>query len=115
LVWQISAFSEWSGNLSKTITESFPIWIGVGGTPESFVRAGLLGLPLMVAIIGGKTHRFRPLVDLYRQAGREAGYSAERLKVGGTLARLYCREYAKGCRCCKLESVLKYIYCRSRI
>ena len=60
----------------------FPIWIGVGGTPESFVRAGLLGLPLMIAIIGGKTHGFRPLIDLYREAGRQAGYSADQLKVG---------------------------------
>ena len=59
-----------------------PIWIGVGGTPESFVRAGLLGLPLMVAIIGGETHRFRPLIDLYRQAGKQAGYPVDQLKVG---------------------------------
>jgi len=54
----------------------------VGGTPESFVRAGLLGLPLMVAIIGGETRNFKPLIDLYRRAGREAGYSADQLKVG---------------------------------
>ena len=59
-----------------------PIWLGVGGTPESFVRAGTLGLPLMVAIIGGETHRFRPLVDLYREAGRLAGHPPERLQVG---------------------------------
>lgn len=59
-----------------------PIWLGVGGTPESFIRAGVLGLPLMVAIIGGETHRFRPLVDLYRQAGHEAGHPPEVLKVG---------------------------------
>lgn len=59
-----------------------PIWLGVGGTPESFIRAGVLGLPLMVAIIGGETHRFRPLVDLYRQAGKEAGHAPEKLKVG---------------------------------
>ncbi|UOQ96509.1 LLM class flavin-dependent oxidoreductase [Hymenobacter sp. 5317J-9] len=59
-----------------------PIWLGVGGTPESFVRAGALGLPLMVAIIGGDTHRFRPLVDLYREAGRRAGHAPEQLKVG---------------------------------
>ncbi|MFD1874172.1 Atu2307/SP_0267 family LLM class monooxygenase [Hymenobacter bucti] len=59
-----------------------PIWLGVGGTPESFVRAGTLGLPLMVAIIGGDTHRFRPLVDLYREAGRRAGHAPEQLKVG---------------------------------
>src|SRR5207244_11739602 len=62
--------------------DPFPIWVGVGGTPESFVRAGALGLPLMVAIIGGETRRFRPLVDLYREAGRRAGFSADRLKVG---------------------------------
>ena len=55
---------------------------GVGGTPASFVRAGLLGLPLMVAIIGGETHRFRPLVDLYREAGRRAGHPPEMLRVG---------------------------------
>lgn len=59
-----------------------PVWLGVGGTPQSFVRAGQLGLPLMIAIIGGETHRFRPLVDLYRQAGRQAGFSPEDLKVG---------------------------------
>ena len=59
-----------------------PIWLGVGGTPESFVRAGMLGLPLMVAVIGGETHHFRPLVDLYRQAGEKAGHSPEQLKVG---------------------------------
>ncbi|MEI6817774.1 MAG: LLM class flavin-dependent oxidoreductase [Bacteroidota bacterium] len=59
-----------------------PIWLGVGGTPESFVRAGTLGLPLMVAVIGGETHRFRPLIDLYREAGRRAGHAPETLKVG---------------------------------
>ena len=59
-----------------------PIWLGAGGTPASFVRAGTLGLPLMVAIIGGETHRFRPLVDLYRQAGQRAGHPAAQLRVG---------------------------------
>jgi probable LLM family oxidoreductase len=59
-----------------------PVWIGVGGTPASFARAGQLGLPLMVAVIGGETHRFRPLVDLYRDAGRRAGHAPEKLKVG---------------------------------
>lgn len=59
-----------------------PIWVGVGGTPASFVRAGTLGLPLMLAVIGGETHRFRPLVDLYRQAGEQAGHAPEQLKVG---------------------------------
>lgn len=59
-----------------------PVWLGVGGTPESFARAGTLGLRLMVAIIGGDTHRFRPLVDLYREAGRRAGHAPEQLRVG---------------------------------
>jgi alkanesulfonate monooxygenase SsuD/methylene tetrahydromethanopterin reductase-like flavin-dependent oxidoreductase (luciferase family) len=62
--------------------QKLPIWLGVGGTPASFARAGALGLPLMVAIIGGETHRFRPLVDLYRQAGARAGFAPEQLKVG---------------------------------
>ncbi len=82
----------WSGKYRPTLNgqgvyprplqNPLPIWIGVGGTPQSFVRAGLLGLPLIVAIIGGETHRFKPLIDLYRQAGKKAGYSAEQLKVG---------------------------------
>jgi len=66
----------------RPVQASLPIWLGVGGTPQSFVRAGVLGLPLMVAIIGGETHRFRPLVDLYRAAGAEAGHDPESLKVG---------------------------------
>ena len=70
------------GVYPRPLQNPLPIWIGVGGTPESFVRAGLLGLPLMVAIIGGETHGFRPLIDLYREAGRQAGYSADQLKVG---------------------------------
>lgn len=59
-----------------------PVWIGVGGTPQSFARAGALGLPLMVAIIGGSFDRFRLLVDLYRETGLQAGHSPETLKVG---------------------------------
>ena len=66
----------------RPIQNPIPIWIGVGGTPESFIRAGVLGLPLMVAIIGGDTHRFKPLVDLYREAGKKAGHAPEKLKVG---------------------------------
>lgn len=59
-----------------------PVWVGVGGTPQSFARAGALGLPLMVAIIGGTFGRFRPLVDVYRDAGRQAGHDPEKLIVG---------------------------------
>src|SRR5215212_1503370 len=82
----------WSGRLRPALTgqgvyprpaqDPLPIWVGVGGTPESFVRAGLLGLPLMVAIIGGEPRRFAPLVDLYRRAGEHAGHGPERLRVG---------------------------------
>ncbi|MES2894290.1 MAG: LLM class flavin-dependent oxidoreductase [Bacteroidota bacterium] len=85
-------FITWSGKFRpalsnqpiypRPIQDPFPIWLGVGGTPQSFVRAGMLGLPLMVAIIGGETHQFKPLVDLYRQAGKEAGFKPEQLKVG---------------------------------
>lgn len=70
------------GIYPRPLQQQLPIWLGVGGTPESFVRAGVLGLPLMVAIIGGETHRFRPLIDLYREAGRRAGHAPEKLVVG---------------------------------
>lgn len=66
----------------RPVQTPLPVWLGVGGTPQSFVRAGTLGLPLMVAIIGGETHRFRPLIDLYREAGAKAGHTPDRLKVG---------------------------------
>ncbi|TVP39170.1 LLM class flavin-dependent oxidoreductase [Candidatus Nitrosocosmicus arcticus] len=82
----------WSGKYRPALTgqgiyprplqNPLPIWIGVGGTPESFVRAGLLGLPLMVAIIGGQTPSFKPLVDLYREAGKRASHLPHQLKVG---------------------------------
>lgn len=70
------------GVYPRPLQNPLPIWIGVGGTPESFARAGVFGLPLMVAIIGGEPDRFRPLVDLYRESGRRAGHAAEKLKVG---------------------------------
>jgi len=66
----------------RPIQNPLPIALGVGGTPESFARAGTLGLPLMLAIIGGQTHRFRPLVDLYREAWELAGYPKEKCSVG---------------------------------
>ena len=76
------------GVFPRPMQEKLPIWLGVGGTPKSFARAGALGLPLMIAIIGGQTHRFRPLVDIYREAGRLAGHPPEQLKVG-----LHCFGY----------------------
>jgi len=85
-------FVTWSGKFRpainnlpvypRPIQKPLPIWLGVGGTPQSFARAGVMGLPLMVAIIGGNTHRFKPLVDIYREAGRQAGHPPEKLKVG---------------------------------
>jgi probable LLM family oxidoreductase len=85
-------FVTWSGKFRpalhnqpiypRPVQDPIPVWLGVGGTPESFVRAGTLGLPLMVAVIGGETHRFRPLIDLYREAGKRAGFAPEQLKVG---------------------------------
>jgi probable LLM family oxidoreductase len=66
----------------RPLQDPLPIWVGVGGTPTSFVRAGMLGLPLMVAIIGGEPERFRQLIDLYQEAGRRAGHSADKLSVG---------------------------------
>ena len=70
------------GVYPRPMQNPLPVWLGVGGTPESFARAGALGLPLMVAIIGGEPRRFRPLVDGYREMGRRAGFSADQLKVG---------------------------------
>jgi len=85
-------FVTWSGKFRPSLDNQaiyprpqqneLPIWLGVGGTPASFERAGRLGMPLMVAVIGGETHRFKPLVDLYRKAGKEAGHAPEQLKVG---------------------------------
>jgi alkanesulfonate monooxygenase SsuD/methylene tetrahydromethanopterin reductase-like flavin-dependent oxidoreductase (luciferase family) len=82
-------YPHWSGKYRPALTgqgvfprpmqAKLPIWLGVGGTPASFARAGTLGLPLMVAIIGGEPHRFRPLVDLYREAGKRAGHTPESL------------------------------------
>jgi probable LLM family oxidoreductase len=68
--------------IPRPLQPQLPIWLGVGGTPESFVRAGKLGMPLMIAIIGGETHRFAPLVQLYRHAGASAGFRPDQLKVG---------------------------------
>lgn len=76
------------GVYPRPLQHPLPVWLGVGGTPESFIRAGSLGLPLMVAIIGGEPHRFKPLIDLYRQAGTQAGHAPEKLRVG-----LHCLGY----------------------
>lgn len=70
------------GVYPRPFQEQLPVWIAVGGTPQSVARAGMLGLPLAVAIIGGEPERFAPLIALYREAGRRAGQDPSRLKVG---------------------------------
>ena len=70
------------GVYPRPLQRSLPIRIGVGGTPASFARAGSLGLPLILAIIGGEPRRFRSLLDLYRESGLRAGFTAEQLSVG---------------------------------
>ncbi|HEU0298770.1 MAG TPA: LLM class flavin-dependent oxidoreductase [Longimicrobium sp.] len=70
------------GVYPRPLQDPLPVWIAVGGTPQSVVRAGTLGLPLALAIIGGQPERFGQLVQLYREAGRRAGHPPERLKVG---------------------------------
>lgn len=70
------------GVYPRPIQDPLPIWIAVGGTPQSVVRAGTLGLPLALAIIGGEPERFAPLINLYREAGRRAGHDPSKLKVG---------------------------------
>lgn len=65
----------------RPVQESLPIWVGATGSPETFVHAGTLGLPLALAILGGPIRHFRPFVDLYREAGERAGHAKEQLQV----------------------------------
>ncbi len=69
------------GVYPRPLQDPLPVWIAVGGTPQSVVRAGRLGLPLALAIIGGEPARFAPLVDLYREAADQAGHDAAALPV----------------------------------
>ena len=70
------------GVYPRPVQDKLPLWIAVGGTPQSAVRAGRLGLPMALAIIGGMPERFATFVSLYRQAGRQAGHDASILKLG---------------------------------
>ncbi len=70
------------GVYPRPVQNPLPVWIAVGGSPQSFVRAGTLGLPLAVGIIGGAAERFAPLVELYRGAARQAGHDPAHLPVG---------------------------------
>jgi alkanesulfonate monooxygenase SsuD/methylene tetrahydromethanopterin reductase-like flavin-dependent oxidoreductase (luciferase family) len=67
--------------LPRPLQQPLPVWVAVGGTPGSAIRAGRLGLPLAVAIIGGAPERFAPFVKLYRDAAREAGHDLGSLPV----------------------------------
>jgi probable LLM family oxidoreductase len=71
-----------AGVYPRPLQDPLPVWIAVGGTPQSVDRAAVLGLPLAVAIIGGAPERFAPLVDLYRDAARRAGRDPAALPVG---------------------------------
>lgn len=62
------------GVYPRPVQEKLPIWVAVGGTPESVVRAASMGLPMALAIIGGMPERFAPYLDLYRQASAESGF-----------------------------------------
>lgn len=64
--------------------DKLPLWLGVGGTPASAERAGLLGLPMVLGLIGGDIRRARPLVERYRTAGEAAGHPAGALRLGLT-------------------------------
>src|SRR3954463_5411531 len=65
---------EHAGVWPRPVQDPLPVWVAVGGSPQSVIRAGVLGLPLTIAIIGGQPERFVPLVELYREASREAGH-----------------------------------------
>ncbi|TCL74665.1 LLM class flavin-dependent oxidoreductase [Rhizobium sp. BK251] len=69
------------GVYPRPLQDPLPVWIAVGGTPQSVARAGALGLPVALAIIGGEPRRFAPLFDLYREAARRAGQDAAKLKT----------------------------------
>jgi probable LLM family oxidoreductase len=70
------------GVYPRPLQDPLPVWIAVGGTPQSVVRAATLGLPMALAIIGGAPERFVPLVDLYREAAGRASHDAAALPVG---------------------------------
>lgn len=89
----------WTGKFRPTLIEQqifprpkegkLPIWVAVGGTPESVIRAGKLGLPVMFAIIGGTTENFNPLFELYRQAYADNGHDMADFQVGVHMHALF--------------------------
>lgn len=69
------------GVYPRPIQDPLPVWIASGGTPQSAVRAGTLGLPIALAIIGGMPERFAPIVNLYKQAAEKAGHDPNQLQI----------------------------------
>jgi len=69
------------GVYPRPVQDPIPVWVAVGGTPQSAVRAGMLGLPMALGIIGGMPERFAPLVELHRMAARRAGHPTPRLSI----------------------------------
>ncbi len=69
------------GVYPRAVQDPLPVWIASGGTPESVARAGMLGLPLALAIIGGMPERFAPLVRLYKEAAKQAGHDPSKLPI----------------------------------
>jgi probable LLM family oxidoreductase len=65
----------------RPVQEPLPVWVAVGGTPQSVVRAGSLGLPMALAIIGGMPERFRPLAELHRRAAEQGGHAPPALSI----------------------------------
>ncbi|HUQ66110.1 MAG TPA: LLM class flavin-dependent oxidoreductase [Flavitalea sp.] len=70
------------GVYPRPYQHQLPIWVAVGGTPESVVRAARLGLPMGLAIIGGMPERFGPVIELYREAWTRSGHPAEAIRIG---------------------------------
>ena len=70
-----------AGVYPRPVQDPLPVWIAVGGTPQSVARAATLGLPLAIAIIGGQPERFAPLAPFYRQTARRAGHDPARLRI----------------------------------
>jgi len=69
------------GIYPRPVQNPLPVWIATGGNPESAIRAGALGLPVAFAIIGGMPERFAPLIDLYKEAARQAGHNPDKLQI----------------------------------
>ena len=83
-----------AGVYPRPVQDPLPVWIAVGGTPQSVVRAAVLGLPLAIAIIGGQPECFAPLASLYREAASEAGHDPERLPISIN-SHTYVAEYSQ--------------------